>query len=235
MIQMINKYIKGFNEKSIAHMYSIILRAWYEYKNMNLKKIKKNFKLQQMKAFEISFKNNNFEIKIKNNLIKLNINELNNLSEEIYDYFTNKYPINYDYKLIDPVYFSLFFYDLLDKIILVKYDTINIGKIKLLRKKSNDVNMEESERYKAIINENYDMYSPFKSNLVINTPRERLNNAFESIKENGYGYNKQYAILYNDEPYLRDGQHRVAVLKYLYGDIDITVVRFYLKDNYFYE
>lgn len=235
MIEIINNYAKGFDEKTIAHMYSIILRGLYEYKNMKLNNRTKKFNLCQMKEFDISFKENNFDIKIRDIILNFNVDELNKLSEEIYDYFKEKYPINYDYRLIDPIYFSLFFYDLLDKIIFVKQDTINIAKIKLLRKNANAVNMKESERYKALIDENYDMYSPFNSNLIINTPRERLDNALKSVKKNGYGYNNQYAIFYNDEPYLRDGQHRVAALKYLYGDIEINIVRFYLKDNYFYE
>lgn len=235
MIEIINNYAKGFDEKKIAHMYSIILRGLYEYKNMKLNNRTKKFNLCQMKEFDISFKENNFDIKIRDIILNFNVDELNKLSEEIYDYFKEKYPINYDYRLIDPIYFSLFFYDLLDKIIFVKQDTINIAKIKLLRKNANAVGMKESERYKALIDENYDMYSPFNSNLIINTPRERLDNALKSVKKNGYGYNNQYAIFYNDEPYLRDGQHRVAALKYLYGDIEINIVRFYLKDNYFYE
>ena len=129
----------------------------------------------------------------------------------------------------------MFFYDLLDKIIDVKYDKINIKDIKLLRKGLKPVSINESERYKALIDSSYEMYSPFKSNLFIDTPRDRLNNVLNIVKENGYGKNDQYAILYNDEPYLRDGQHRVSALKYIYGDIDIYVIRFYLKDNYFYE
>lgn len=148
--------------------------------------------------------------------------------------FKKKYPINFDYKLIDPIYFSIFFYDLLDKIVKVKYDNINISKIKLLRKNASAVSMNESERYKALLDKNYKMYSPFNSNLAIHSPRDRLDNALKSISNNGYGYNNQYAIFYNDEPYLRDGQHRVAALKYLYGDIDIKIIRFYLKENFFY-
>ena len=154
---------------------------------------------------------------------------------KIYQYFKDEYPINYDYKLIDPIFFSLFFYDVLDKIEKVNYDVINISDIRLLRYKSKPVSMDESERYKALIDENYEMYSPFNSNLTIETPKQRLKRSLKSIKEKGYGYNDQYAIFYNDEPYIRDGQHRVAVIKYLYGDIDIKIIRVYLKDNYFYD
>jgi len=235
MVEKIESFVINKSDKCVAHIYSIILRAWHEEKYMRSKNIKKDFCLRQMEGFQISFKDRYFKLNIDNNIIVLNINDMNNLSEYIYEYFKIKYPINYDYKLIDTVYFSLFFYDLLDKIIDVKYDKINIKDIKLLRKGLKPVSINESERYKALIDSSYEMYSPFKSNLFIDTPRDRLNNVLNIVKENGYGKNDQYAILYNDEPYLRDGQHRVSALKYIYGDIDIYVIRFYLKDNYFYE
>lgn len=47
--------------------------------------------------------------------------------------------------------------------------------------------------------------------------------------------NNQYIVLYNNEPYIRDGQHRASSIKYLYGNVKVKVIRFYLKNNYFYE
>lgn len=223
-----------FDDKNIAQMCALILRSWYEQYNIKLNKKELNFELIQMSNFKIKFNNHLFELNIFRQTIMINEQEMEFLVEEIYNYFQKKYPINFDYKLIDTIYFSIFFYDLLDKIVKVKYDNINISKIKLLRKNASAVSMNESERYKALLDKNYKMYSPFNSNLAIHSPRDRLDNALKSISNNGYGYNNQYAIFYNDEPYLRDGQHRVAALKYLYGDIDIKIIRFYLKENFFY-
>ena len=223
-----------FDDKNIAQMCALILRSWYEQYNIKLNKKELNFELIQMSNFKIKFNNHLFELNIFRQTIMINEQEMEFLVEEIYNYFQKKYPINFDYKLIDPIYFSIFLYDLLDKIVKVKYDNINISKIKLLRKNASAVSMNESERYKALLDKNYKMYSPFNSNLAIHSPRDRLDNALKSISNNGYGYNNQYAIFYNDEPYLRDGQHRVAALKYLYGDIDIKIIRFYLKENFFY-
>lgn len=233
----INSVIRNNNmsESEINHLYSIILRAWYEKNEMYKHDKLQSFTLKQMDNFEISFTGESFILLLIGNKIIKKDNDLDKIVDNIYEYFSKIYPINYDYRLIDPVYFSLFFYDLLDKIIDVKYDEINIKEIKLLRKNSLAVGMEMSERFKALVDKNYKMYSPFKSNLIINTPEQRLDNAFKSIEKNGYGYNNQYAIFYNDEPYLRDGQHRIASLKYLYGNIDVKIVRFYLKNNYFYE
>ena len=235
MNELKKEIINNYDSKEKNHIFSIILRAWHETKKMDSIKKNLNFKLAQMEDFIINYDNGKFEFSFNNKKIEITIDEINELVEDIYVYFNEKYPTDYDYKLIDPVYFSLFFYDVLDKIINIKYDVINISDIRLLRYNSNPVKMEESERYKALVDKNHKMYSPFKSNLIIETPEKRLENALMSIKKNGYGYNGKYEIFYNDEPYIRDGQHRVSAIKYLYGDIDLKILRIYLKDNYFYK
>lgn len=225
------EYIESnYSKKDIVHIYSIILRA-----NFELTKLPDNnmtFELKQMDNFIIKY-NKEFSLILDDKIFT--INSLNKLIEYIYKYYEKEYPIDYDYRLIDPIYFSLFFYDVLDKIIKVKEDIINIKDIRLLRYKSEPVTIENSERYRALLDSNYKMFSPFKSNLICETPEERLNNIFKSIKEKGYGYENQLAIFYNDEPYIRDGQHRVSSVKYLKGDIDIKIIRFYLKGDFFYE
>lgn len=235
MLNEINSIIKNYSKNIINHIYSIILRANYEYRNMKTLKKIDNFDINQMNNFSVSYKNNKFIIIINKNILLFSCRQMDKIVEEIYEYFKKFYPINYDYKQIDPIYFSLFFYDLIDKIIDVKIDTINIKDIRLLRKNGKSVSMEDSERYKALKNKDYKMYSPFASNLLTDTDRDRLYKIFNSVKEKGYGYNNQYAIFYNDEPFLRDGQHRVSALKYLYGDINVKIIRFYLRNNYFYK
>lgn len=234
MKELDNYIINNLNEVDINHAYSIFLRANYEIQIMNMKKNKISFFLNQMENFTIEY-NDLIIIDINDRRFELSEKELNQYCHKIYNYFNDKYDYGYDYKKIDPIYFSLFFYDVLNKIINIKEDTINIKDIMLLRYKSNPVKFDKSERYKALVEKNYKMYSPFKSNLIIQTQEERLNTIFKSIEDNGYGINEKYAIFYNDEPYIRDGQHRVAVLKYLYGDIDIKIIRIYLKNNYFFD
>lgn len=230
MKSIIDYIESNYSKKDIAHIYSIILRANFELIKQNDNDIP--FELKQIDNFIIKY-NNEFNLIFDNKIFT--INSLNKLTEYIYIYYEKEYPIDYDYRLIDPIYFSLFFYDVIDKIIMVKEDIINIKDIRLLRYNSEPVTIENSERYKALIDKNYKMFSPFKSNLICETPEERLNNILKSIKEKGYGYDNQVAIFYNDEPYIRDGQHRVSAVKYLSGDIDIKIIRFYLKGNFFYE
>lgn len=224
----------NFIQSEVNHALSIILRAYDEIQYMILKGKNIKFELKQMKGFTVSYDTFYVSLIMGSEKLCFQYDKFEHLVEEIYAYFQNKYPINYDYKLIDPIYFSLFFYDLLDKIVDVKYDIVNVSDFKLLRHNSAPVSMEESESYKALINNGKRIYTPFKSNHIIDSDYDRLKASLNSIKENGYPYHDKLVILYNDEMFIRDGQHRIAVLKYLFGDVDVKVVRFYLKDNYFY-
>ena len=52
----------------------------------------------------------------------------------------------------------------------------------------------------------------------------------DSVKQNGYPYNNNYIVLYGDDNIIRDGQHRASCLYYLYGNIEIPVMRLHFKD-----
>lgn len=58
------------------------------------------------------------------------------------------------------------------------------------------------------------------------TNRDRLESISYSIETNGYPYNDNYIVLINDQNYIRDGQHRAAVLAAKYGvDYKLKVLR----------
>ena len=64
---------------------------------------------------------------------------------------------------------------------------------------------------------------------------KRLLSVLESIKKHGYPYKNQYIILFSGQNYIRDGQHRAAILAHLYGeDAEIPVMRFIFKGKYHY-
>lgn len=79
-------------------------------------------------------------------------------------------------------------------------------------------NAKEDERYKQI-------------NKHGETNSDRRDTLLESIKNNGYPYNNNYIILFNDQNIVRDGQHRAAALYYLNGDIEIPIKRMIFIDN----
>jgi len=56
---------------------------------------------------------------------------------------------------------------------------------------------------------------------------ERLESILESIKLKGYPYQSSYIVLFKGENIIRDGQHRAAVLAYLYGpDFEVDIQEF---------
>lgn len=57
----------------------------------------------------------------------------------------------------------------------------------------------------------------------------RMAHVLESVKENGYPYNEEYIVLFGNEMIIHDGQHRASCLYYLYGDIEIPVIRLFFK------
>lgn len=61
---------------------------------------------------------------------------------------------------------------------------------------------------------------------------KRLLDIVKSIKENGYPHLDKHISLFNGENIVRDGQHRAAVLAYLYGlNHKIKVMRFNYSNN----
>lgn len=227
-----NKYS---NEK-INHLFSIILRAWDEIKYMKAKKKNVDFKIEQMDEFLVEKINASIFLIIRETKIELTLNDLDKLADEIYGYFETKYPINYNYRDFDPIFVSLFLYEYIGKIKEIKFDNVYIDDFKLLRKNSDPVSLDFSESYKALIsNDNRQIYTPFKSNHIIDNDYDRLNVSLNGIKKYKYPAFNKYIILYNDEPFIRDGQHRASVIKYLYGNIKVDVLRLYIDEVYVHD
>ena len=61
---------------------------------------------------------------------------------------------------------------------------------------------------------------------------ENLYQLKKSIETHGYPHNNNMIVLFGDKPYIRDGQHRAAALRYLYGNIKVPVSRILFEDNY---
>ena len=70
-------------------------------------------------------------------------------------------------------------------------------------------------------------------NLVGLNNRQRLAMMFDSVKKNGYPYNDEYIILFNDQNIIRDGQHRAASIYVLNPDAVIPIQRWIFQDNRF--
>lgn len=66
----------------------------------------------------------------------------------------------------------------------------------------------------------------FKSHI---TRRSELDELVHSIRNNGYPFQKQYICIHRNENVIRDGRNRAAVLRYLWGDRIVPIVRFFMK------
>jgi hypothetical protein len=62
---------------------------------------------------------------------------------------------------------------------------------------------------------------------------QRVSGVQEMIKEKGYPFNNEMIVLFNDQNYILDGQHRAAILWGLKGNISVPVMRLYFKGNRF--
>lgn len=54
----------------------------------------------------------------------------------------------------------------------------------------------------------------------------------KSIEDNGYPYNNDMIVIFGDEPYIRDGQNRAAILRYLYGNIKVQVLKLLFNKSF---
>ncbi len=60
---------------------------------------------------------------------------------------------------------------------------------------------------------------------------QRTEAILRSIAANGYPFQEQYIVLFNDQNNIRDGQHRASCLYHLHGDAEIPVIRMHFKDG----
>jgi hypothetical protein len=85
-------------------------------------------------------------------------------------------------------------------------------------------------KYLKQLSDDFKNYSQYNYLGIDN--ESRIKCLLDSIKENKYPYNENYIILFNNENYVRDGQHRAAILAHLYGqDKKIKIIRFYFSNN----
>ena len=64
------------------------------------------------------------------------------------------------------------------------------------------------------------------------TNHDRTLYIHKSIRENGYPRNNEYAVIFNNQDYVRDGQHRLSSVGLLYGDeTEVPLIRMVFKNN----
>ena len=61
---------------------------------------------------------------------------------------------------------------------------------------------------------------------------EKFQQLVDSMLEHGYPAHGECIVLHGDEPFIRDGQHRAAVLRYFLGNVKVPVVRLQFEPGF---
>ena len=94
------------------------------------------------------------------------------------------------------------------------------------------VTLQESPAW-ALMQGNIDRYAEYHKQFPNQErTREDFKQLVQSIVQNGYPFNGEFIIVHEGEPYIRDGQHRAVVLRYLFGNIKIPVYMLKFKKGF---
>ena len=92
------------------------------------------------------------------------------------------------------------------------------------------VSIEKTPAFKFLQGDKDEFLKYNQYNYLNTNNEERLFANLKYIKKYGYPLNGEYIVLFNGQNYVRDGQHRAAILAYLNGsDAKIKVMRFYFN------
>lgn len=161
--------------------------------------------------------------------VDMNVSEFSVLYDDLCDILNDLSGIeNIDFKTIDPVFLSVMLWQKLPDLVAAHMDTVRLSD--MLAPYHNKVfKLEDSVGVRAlkdnVVSEEYR-----KSGHILQSENERMLEILESVKTNGYPYMNHYIVMYGDDNIIRDGQHRASCLFFLYGDIEVPVLRLYFKD-----
>ncbi|MCI8529564.1 MAG: hypothetical protein HFH82_10495 [Lachnospiraceae bacterium] len=138
-----------------------------------------------------------------------------------------------DYKVFSPAYLEHMLGVDIPQIEKVEYTTEKIMALALYERAGLSipakVRISEHSLYKQLqqgyIDDGYKSTNHFFENNA-----ERMHNVMKEIKESAKIYP---VVVYGNEDVVRDGTHRLACLYYLYGNIDVPVIRVYVAKPYY--
>jgi len=138
-----------------------------------------------------------------------------------------------DIRRFDPVYLEHMLWIDLPFLNGFSYENARLDELLIFsRELYNGISITDSSYYQYLIGNN-PILRRSPSDLHNQTPENRLIHCLKIMKDHQYGKTGQYIILYNDSPIIRDGSHRAACLHYLYGNIEIKVMRLRFEKNYY--
>ena len=163
--------------------------------------------------------------------VDLSVKEFKQINDDLFLALTNLIDVEgFDASQIDPVFMSVMLWSKLPHLTRVSYDRVMLEDL-YAPYHSSIFRLKDSVGYRAIKSGQAIVEKRRKSQLIGQTEAQRMDSIMESLKKNGYPEDNHYIIVYGDDNIIRDGQHRASCLYYLYGNIEIPILRLYF-DNY---
>lgn len=130
--------------------------------------------------------------------------------------------------------------EMLPELVRIEIEDIELSKLRciLYSNYGGDLNLfkivsiQNSPAYQFLqgVNQDFLRYGQYNYCSVDN--KSRLLDMLESVKRNKYPYKDEYIVLFNGQDWIRDGQHRAAILAHLHGlDSTVKVMRFHFKGD----
>lgn len=154
--------------------------------------------------------------------------------EIIYSFLKQNYGKgSIDYRIFSPTYLEHMLGVDIPQIEKVEYTTEKIMALALYERVGvstpTKVRISEHSLYKQL-QHGYADNAYNSTNHIYENNAERMNNVMKEIKESAKIFP---VVVYGNEDVVRDGTHRLACLYYLYGNIDVPVIRVYVAKPYY--
>ena len=167
--------------------------------------------------------------------LDLTVEELERLSGELKDTMNRLVDVEgFDCNKIDPVFLSLLLAKRMSHLKSVSIDHVMLGDLIVNHRNGLGFleyeKLEKSRAVRALQGNSKKNDGYRRSHHIGQTSQQRLDAMKQSVSENGYPYEGQYIVLYENQMLIRDGQHRASCLYVAKGNIEIPVLRLYF-DN----
>lgn len=165
------------------------------------------------------------------NLIEYTHKSFYEQCEMIYEQLSKDYGQGkIDYKIFSPIYLEHMLGVDIPCIEKVEYSKQNILSLFFYdRQGPKKVRITEHELFKQLQSGNIE--SGWKStNHIFEDNVERIRNILSEVSDKPETY---CAVVYGDEDVVRDGTHRLACMYYLYGDIEVPIIRVYVSQPFY--
>lgn len=233
-----------FSEFDAIELCVILLRVFDEYKNRKKQICKRGRSVTLLdnskigKRYQVVFKKHQNKIIIKSRLMEapISLSLLRFLQKQIYSFLNSEYGLNkLDFKTLDSRYLQDVLGVDIPFITNISYEKCRLKSLRcFLEEDSAGKQIENSRYYLQLKTGNFQSLPHHHNNFIGESNKTRLMTIMDSIKKHGYGYNHRYLVVYNNEQIIRDGEHRAAILAWLYDNPEITILRIKFSRNYYY-